>query len=190
MNSKAKYPNFFDQRFIIWTNINLFTQLDYEELRGHCCVCQDTQMVRALNLNNEALDAIRECMDVEVDQPIISIDMHYDTDNKAMSDYFVYPYCNLRYCFGFNGNGIKEWYIDDKNDLRSFEVTNDGNCFSIYRMLKPSLSPRDVQHFKEELIAGSINWNMVEKYTESIGEKTFSAFSGDEPNDDEDSENE
>lgn len=147
-------------------------------------------MVRALNLNNEALDAIRECMDVEVDQPIISIDMHYDTDNKAMSDYFVYPYCNLRYCFGFNGNGIKEWYIDDKNDLRSFEVTNDGNCFSIYRMLKPSLSPRDVQHFKEELIAGSINWNMVEKYTESIGEKTFSAFSGDEPDDDEDSENE
>ena len=190
MNSKAKYPDFFDQRFIIWTNINLFTQIDYEELRGHCCVCQDTQMVSALNLNNEALDAIRECMDVEVDQPIISIDMRYDTDNKAMSDFFVYPYCNLRYCFGFNGNGIKEWYIDDKNDLRSFEVTNDGNCFSIYRMLKPSLSPRDVQHFKEKLIAGSINWDMIEKHTESIGEKTFSAFSGDEPDDDEDSENE
>ena len=54
MNSKAKYPDFFDQRFIIWTNINLFTQLDYEELRGHCCVCQDTQMVRALNLDRKS----------------------------------------------------------------------------------------------------------------------------------------
>lgn len=81
---------------IIWSNINFFTQFDYEELRGHCCVCQDTQMVRALNLNNDALDDIRECMDVEVDQPIISIDMHYDADNEAMSDCYIFPYCNLQ----------------------------------------------------------------------------------------------
>lgn len=190
MNNKAKYPDFFDQRFIIWSNINFFTQLDYEELRGHCCVCQDTQMVRALNLNNDALDDIRECMDVEVEQPIISIDMHYDADNEAMSDCYIFPYCNLRYCFGFSGDGIKEWYIDEKNDLRSFEVTDIDSCFSIFRMLKPSLSPRDVQHFKEEIVAGNINWDMVEKYTESIGEKALTAFLGDEPDNDEGSENE
>ena len=75
MNNKAKYPDFFDQRCIIWTNINLFNGFDYEELRGHCCVCQDTQIVRALKLNNDALDEILEIMDVEVEQPIISIDM-------------------------------------------------------------------------------------------------------------------
>lgn len=141
MNSKAKYPDFFDQRCIVWTNINLFNDFDYEELRGHCCVCQDTQIVRALKLNNDALDEIREIMDVEVEQPIISIDMHYDADDEAMSDCYIFPYCNLNGCFCFSGDGIKEWYIDEKDDIRSFEVTDIDSCFSLFRMLKPSLSP-------------------------------------------------
>ena len=89
MNSKAKYPDFFDQRCIVWTNINLFNDFDYEELRGHCCVCQDTQIVRALKLNNDALDEIREIMDVEMEQPIISIDMHYDADDEAIHHLYV-----------------------------------------------------------------------------------------------------
>ena len=114
MNNKAKYPDFFDQRCIIWTNINLFNGFDYEELRGHCCVCQDTQIVR-LKLNNDALDEILEIMDVEVEQPIISIDMHYDADDEAMSDCYIFPYCNLNGCFCFSGDGIKEWYIDEKD---------------------------------------------------------------------------
>lgn len=180
MDNKPKYPDFFDQRCIVWTNINLFTKPDYDALRGHCCVCQDTQIVRALNANNDALEELREIMDIEVDQPIISLDMHYDTDNEAMSDYYVYPYCNLRYCFGFRGNGVKEWYVDEKGELRSYEVTDEESCFSIYRMLKPSLTPRDVQKFKEEIIAGNINWTMVEKYTDSIGEKVVPAIFGDE----------
>ncbi len=125
MNNKAKYPDFFDQRCIIWTNINLFNGFDYEELRGHCCVCQDTQIVRALNVNYAALEEIREIMDIEVEQPIISLDMHYDINNEATSDYYVPPYCNLRYCFGFSGNGLKEWYVDEENDLRSYEVTDE-----------------------------------------------------------------
>lgn len=179
MNSKAKYPDFFDQRCIVWTNINLFNDFDYEALRGHCCVCQDTQIVRALKLNNDALDEILEIMDVEVEQPIISIDMHYDADDEAMSDCYIFPYCNLNGCFCFSGDGIKEWYIDEKDDLRSFEVTDIDSCFSLFRMLKPSLSPRDVQHFKEEIIAGNINWDMVEKYTDSIGEKVATAMFGD-----------
>lgn len=188
MNSKAKYPDFFDQRCIVWTNINLFNGFDYEALRGHCCVCQDTQIVRALKLNNDALDEIRELMNVEVEQPIISIDMHYDADDEAMSDCYIFPYCNLNGCFCFSGDGIKEWYIDEKDDLRSFEVTDIDSCFSLFRMLKPSLSPRDVQHFKEEIIAGNINWDMVEKYTDSIGEKVATAMFGDV--NDEDSNNE
>ena len=150
MNNKAKYPDFFDQRCIIWTNINLFNGFDYEELRGHCCVCQDTQIIRA--------------------------------------DCYIFPYCNLNGCFCFSGDGIKEWYIDEKDDLRSFEVTDIDSCFSLFRMLKPSLSPRDVQHFKEEIIAGNINWDMVEKYTDPIGEKVATAMFGDV--NDEDSNNE
>ena len=126
MNNKAKYPDFFDQRCIIWTNINLFNGFDYEELRGHCCVCQDTQIVRALKLNNDALDEILEIMDVEVEQPIISIDMHYDADDEAMSDCYIFPYCNLNGCFCFSGDGIKEWYIDEKDDLRAATALKSG----------------------------------------------------------------
>lgn len=188
MNNKPKYPEFFNQRHIIWTNVNLFTKPDYDALKGHCCVCQDTQIVRALNANNDALEELRESMDIEVEQPIISLDMYYDTDNEAMSNYFVYPYCNLRYCFGFRGNGVKEWYVDEKGDLRSYEVTDEKSCYSIYRMLKSSLSPRDVQHFKEEIIAGNINWTMVEEYTDSIGQEVASILFDDE--DDEECENE
>ena len=105
--------------------------------------------------------------------------MHYDADDEAMSDCYIFPYCNLNGCFCFSGDGIKEWYIDEKDDLRSFEVTDIDSCFSLFRMLKPSLSPRDVQHFKEEIIAGNINWDMVEKYTDSIGEKVATAMFGD-----------
>ena len=180
MNNKPKYPDFFDQRCIVWTNINFFTKSDYDALRGHCCVCQDTQIVRELNANYNALEELHECMDIEVEQPIISLDIHYDSDNEAMNDYYVYPYCNLRYCFGFRGNGVKEWYVDEKGDLRSYEVTDEESCFSIYRMLKSSLTPRDVQYFKEEIIAGNINWEMVEKYTDSIGERVVSAMFDDE----------
>ena len=176
MNNKAKYPDFFDQRCIIWTNINLFNGFDYEELRGHCCVCQDTQIVRALNVNYDALEEIRAIMDIEVDQPIISIDMHYDMDNEPTSDYYVPPYCNLRYCFAFSGDGLKEWYVDEKNDLRSYEINDEESCFSLYRMLKPSLTPRDVQNFKQEIVAGNMDWTMVEKYTDSIGERVVSAI--------------
>lgn len=188
MNNKAKYPDFFDQRCIVWTNINLFNGFDYEELRGHCCVCQDTQIVRALNVNNAALDEIREIMDIEVEQPIISLDMHYDMDNEATSDYYVPPYCNLRYCFSFSGDGLKEWYVDEKGDLRSYEVNDEESCFSIYRMLKSSLTPRDVQRFTEEIIAGNINWTMVEKYTDPIGKNVVSAIF--ENDDKEDNNNE
>ena len=83
---------------------------------------------------------------------------------------------------------MKEWYVDEKGDLRSYEVTDEKSCYSIYRMLKSSLSPRDVQHFKEEIIAGNINWTMVEEYTDSIGQEVASILFDDE--DDEECENE
>lgn len=140
--------------------------------------------VNALNENNDALDIIRESMDIEVEQPIVSLDIHYETTDDAMNDYFVLPYCNLRYCFAFKGNGMKEWYVDEQGDLRSYEINNEENCFSLYRMLKSSLTPRDVQHFKEEIISGNVDWAMIENYTDSIGQIIFSILSDDETDED------
>lgn len=184
MNNKPNYPDFFDQRLILWSNINIFSQYEYEKLKGHRCICQDTQIVRALIKNREGLDRIRDCLDIEVDQPIISIDTHYENTDDAMSDYYVYPYRNIRYCMGYSGNGVKEWYIDEDGEFRSYEVNDDESCFSLYRMLKSSLSPRDVQCFEEEILAGHLEWAMIEKYTEPIGHLIADAFFDDDEADD------
>ncbi len=183
MNRKPRKPDFFNQRFILWTNINLFSNQDYDKLKECCCVCQDTHIVDALSENYDALEALRKSMDIELEQPIISLDIHYSTDDEETSDYFVYPYCNLRYCFGFIDNGVKEWYVDEKGDLRLYEVNSDESCFSLYRMFKPSLTPRDVEHFKEQIIIGNVDWNMIERYTDSIGQIIFSILSDGESDD-------
>ncbi len=180
MNNKPNYPDFFDQRLILWSNINLFTKSDYDKLKGHRCICQDTQIVHALNENNKALELIRDSMDIEVEQPIISINTRYENDDDAMTDYYVYPYRNLRYCLGYSGNGVKEWYIDEDGEFRSYEVNYDESCFSLYRVLKSFLTPRDVQYFEEEIIAGNADWTMIKKYTEPIGHIIIDAFVDDE----------
>ena len=55
-------------------------------------------------------------------------------------------------------------------------------------MLKSSLTPRDVQIFKQEIITGNITWDMVEKYTDPIGEKVATAMFGDVNNEDSNNE--
>lgn len=168
--NKQNNLDFFNQRFILWTNINLFNRAFYKELNGHCCPCQDTIIESALKENYKELWDLREKLDFELEQPIISIDFVCENGEDAMDDSYVYPECNLRYCLRFDGNGAKEWYIDDKGDLRSYEVNEDGSRFRLYRMLKATLTPREVESFKEDIFMGQADWRMIERYTESIGQ--------------------
>lgn len=184
MNNKQKYPDFFDQRFILWTNINLFTNAVYDHLKGHCCVCQNTQMIEILKNNYDDLDLLRRSMDIEVEQPIIVIEIYTSIKGESNNTYSVLSECNIRDCFNFNGRGVKEWYIDEEGDLRSYQISPEDYSFRLYRMLKSSLTPRDVENFKEKIVCEDLDWDVIEHYTESIGHEVFADDESDNGNED------
>lgn len=169
MNNNQTDPNFFDQRTIIWTNINLMRDAFYRKLKGQCSVCQDAVILNIPKLNFRKLEHIRESMNIEMEQPLISIDILNDGIEEGIDDYSVIPDGNIRNCFEFNGRGVKEWYVDEKGDLRSFGADSEEQIVTIYRMFKPTLSPREVEDFKTAIVCGACHWDMIEKCTDPIG---------------------
>lgn len=169
-NENEKSKDFFEQRLIVWTNINYMNSSIYRRLKGLTCICQDARLINILARNYKKLAYLHECMNVDLEQPIIAIDCIGGTDNQEIDDYYIITDGNLRHCFDFNGNGLKEWYTDDKGDLRSFGIISGEHCFTVYRMLKSTLSPREVEKLKDSIICGCCDWDMIENNTEAIGQ--------------------
>ena len=158
-----------EQKYTIWSDLNFWEHEDY--LRAEYPDMNDEQIAQMASEDLwHQLNDVRTEFDQVIAPELIAIGDIGRWDGRYCG-YHDIPDGNLKHCF-FPGRDIDnaEWFVDQKDDLRSEQRHHDGTHYVLYRAVKGENTYEDTEHFKHLIWSGKVTERDIDRYTERVGD--------------------
>lgn len=158
---------------IIWSNYNLNLDEDWEDFLN--------EVYPEITDEYEKYNIIADENDRYLEDEIDNLDYALPTEIIIIGNLGLWngrvPYAyketknkNLKDCLRFeNGCDYAEWYVDNKNNLRSKQSHHDGTNYYLYRMWKEGLSDTQKENFLNKIYTRQVTSKDITRYTKSLG---------------------
>lgn len=164
-----------EKEFIIWQNYDVNLS-DYQEFlqEEYPDVTDATEQYHLIScLNDECLDDERSnfsSIDRLKGDIIIIADIGL-WNRRALGYKEIYSR-SASDCLQFEKDcEYAKWYVDERNDLCSWQSHHDGSHHLIYRSWKEGLSDKQKQNFRDKIYCRKVTRKDITRYTDSIGAK-------------------
>lgn len=165
-----------DTRHLIWSYWSAWDDKWKKEVEQEHPELSESEIYELMHDdNNLNLEADRENLDIQFSQPIILI-ADIGRWNGRFKGYKMIDSGNIKDCLCSYEEGVAEWYVDDKGDLRGSDAHHDATHYYLYRVFKSGITENQIENFQNKILNGSLTRADITRYTKRLGDEIADVF--------------
>ena len=157
-------------RRVIWGNRNLDFERDWRKdlQEEHPEMSVDELMRLMFEINAEYLEDERVNLNIQLSQPILVI-AELECWNGNFDGYKEVKSGKISDCL-YTDTDLREWYIDNRGDLRADAIHHDGTNHYLYRVYKDSATEAQINNLKLKIYEGRATRADITRVTRRLGD--------------------